>query len=62
MLSGSPVGVATAPKRKTPSIVQRHERLIALALRIPTRLRPTMKTGTRNPIPKTIMVRIRNDR
>ena len=62
MVNGSEVGVAAAAKITTPTTATRQPRSIRWALRMPSRLSPTRKTGNRKPRPKTMMKRITKEK
>lgn len=61
-LMGSPVGVATAAKMNTVNMIQRHHETSLLPESTPAKLRRTMRSGARNPIPKTKIVLRKKDR
>ena len=61
-LMGSPVGVATAAKMNTPKMIHLHQEMRRAPLRTPAKLSSTSRRGSRNPTPKTRIVRMKKDR
>ena len=61
-MNGSAVGVATAAKTKISTTATRQPLISRDAGITPTALSPTRTTGNRNPMPKTRMKRVTNEK